>query len=50
MPRYPPHKIPAPVKRRSFELIRTGMSGRRPLRWWVCRRAAGRCGSSTLAA
>jgi transposase, IS30 family len=27
MPRYPPHKMPAPVKRRSFELIRTGLSG-----------------------
>ena len=27
MPRYAPNKMPAPVKRRSFELIRTGLSG-----------------------
>jgi transposase, IS30 family len=27
MPRYAPNKMPAPVKRHSFELIRTGLSG-----------------------
>lgn len=27
MPRYAPNKMPAAVKRRYFQLIRTGMSG-----------------------